>query len=81
MRTAAGILFLVLVIWLGLEIFTNGTQGAFGGAIAGLFGESAERESAAPPIDRIRNAVEDAHRVHEARTQRLAGDAGEADEE
>jgi uncharacterized membrane protein len=29
-----GLLLLVVGIWVGMEVYTNGTQGAFGGALA-----------------------------------------------
>lgn len=84
MRTAAGILFIVVSIWIGLEIFTKGTQGAFGGAfstaLAGGPGTgAASHEPPDAPMERIRSAVGNAQREHDARTNRLIGDEPEED--
>jgi hypothetical protein len=37
-----GIVLFVLAVWAGLEIYTNGTDGAFGGLFAG-FGQHTEQ--------------------------------------
>jgi hypothetical protein len=39
-----GILFMVLAIWVGIEIYTKGSDRAFGGALAWLGGESASAD-------------------------------------
>lgn len=36
MGRAFGILLIVVGVWIGLELQTKGTQGAFGGKLAGL---------------------------------------------
>ena len=68
-----GILLVVAGIWLGLEVYQNGIQGAFGGALAGLGGsaeEQATRESRSLPR-RAGDAVERAHAESEARLNRM----------
>ena len=68
----------VLAIWVFLEIQTKGTQGAFGGALAGLFTpvESVRAEPVMPrsPItEQVRDRV-NGHMAHAAeRRDRLAG--------
>ena len=38
MSKLIGILLMVVGIWVGVEVYVNGTQGAFGGALASLDG-------------------------------------------
>jgi hypothetical protein len=68
MGKAIGILLIVLGVWLGMEIFTKGTDEAFGGIFAsgGLGG--AERAPAEPPVQRIRNRVEQSLKAGAARS-------------
>ncbi len=57
MAKVLGILLIVLGVWIGMEIFTKGTDEAFGG----LFAASGAREAgepAEPPVQRIRSRVE-----------------------
>ncbi len=49
---------IVLGVWLGLEIFTKGTDEAFGGVFAPLGSARAASEPAQPPAQRIRARVE-----------------------
>lgn len=73
MAKAFGILLIVLGVWLGLEIFTKGTDEAFGGIFAtGI--ESARREPAEPPVQRIRNRVEQSIKAGAARSTAGFGD-------
>jgi hypothetical protein len=75
MRTAASLLFIVIMIWVGLEIFTKGTHGAFDGAFSAILsGDAATATPPAAPMERIRSSVADTHREHDARTSRLIGD-------
>jgi hypothetical protein len=75
MRTAAGVLFIVLAIWVALEIFTKGTRGAFGGALVTYLPASATAgEPEAAPLDRIRRNVFGARDEREERTYRAASD-------
>jgi hypothetical protein len=78
MSKALGYGLMVLAVWAWLEIQTQGTQGAFGGAIAWMFApvESVRTEPALPrsPItEQVRDRV-NAHMAHaEERRNRLAG--------
>lgn len=75
MRTAAGILFIVVAIWVGLEIFTKGTRGAFGGALVSFLPASATADAPEEaPLERIRSNVFGARDEREERTYRAAGD-------
>ena len=67
-----GILLVVVGIWLGLEVYLNGMQGAFGGALASL-GSSADEQAVRDPRSlprRAGDAVERAHAEAEARLNR-----------
>jgi len=67
MGKALVILMLVLGVWLGVEIFTKGTDAAFGGIFApGI--ESVRREPAEPPMQRIRERVQRDLRAGAARS-------------
>lgn len=71
-----GILLVVVGLWLGLEVYQNGIQGAFGGALASLDGsadEQAVRDSRSVP-QRAGDAVERAHAEAEARLHRMLGE-------
>jgi hypothetical protein len=68
-----GILLVVVGIWLGLEVYLNGMQGAFGGALASL-GNSADEQAIRDPRSlpqRAGDAVERAHAEAEARLDRM----------
>ena len=68
-----GILLVVVGIWLGLEVYQNGMQGAFDGALASLGGsadEQAVRDPRSVP-QRAGAAVERAHAEAEARLDRM----------
>ena len=68
-----GILLVVVGIWLGLEVYQNGMQGAFGGAMASL-GGSADEQTVGNPRSvpqRAGDAVERAHAEAEARFERM----------
>ena len=71
-----GILLVVVGIWLGLEVYVNGMQGALGGALAGLDGSAAEQAVASPGSvpQRAGEAVERAHAEAEARMERMLGE-------
>jgi hypothetical protein len=73
MAKAFGILLIVLGVWLGLEIFTKGTDGAFGGIFASGI-ESVRREPAEPTAQRIRNRVEQSMKTGAARSTAGVGD-------
>jgi hypothetical protein len=68
-----GILLVVVGIWLGLEVYQNGIQGAFGGALASLGGsadEQAVRDPRSVP-QRAGDAVERAHSEAQERLDRM----------
>ena len=68
-----GILLVVVGIWLGLEVYQSGIQGAFGGSLAGL-GGSADEQAVGNPRSvpqRAGDAVERAHADAEARLERM----------
>lgn len=51
------ILMIVVGVWIGMEVFTEGTDGAFGGIFA-TAGGSEPRVAAEPPVQRIRARVQ-----------------------
>ena len=67
MGKALVILMLVLGVWMALEIFTKGTDEAFGGLLA-TSGGSAPREPAEPPMQRIRERVQQSMKAGAARS-------------
>jgi hypothetical protein len=71
-----GMLLLVVGIWLGLEVYQNGMQGAFGGAMASL-GGSADEQTIRDPRSvpqRAGAAAERAYAEAEARRNRMLGE-------
>ena len=66
-------LFLAACVWVGVEIYTEGTQGAFGGALSG-FRSSDTRSDARPPLERIRGASSGAR---DRQLSRIEGQLGE----
>jgi len=79
MSKALGYALVVLAIWAYLEIQTKGTEGAFGGAVAGLFApaESVRGEPGMPrsPItEQVRDRVNASMAEAERRRNRLAGE-------
>lgn len=81
MAKVIGILLLVLGVWVGIEVYTRGTQQAFGGAFAWLDGGAA---SAAPGEQRstIRRIEDKVRADMKAGAARSAGQVpeGELDE-
>ena len=76
MAKAFAILLIVLGVWLGLEIFTNGTEGAFGG----VFASGSPSASTEPTAQRIRNRVQQSVKAQAARTTSGIGEGAEPDE-
>ena len=71
-----GMLLVVVGIWLGLEVYQNGMQGAFGGALAS-FGDAADEQAVGEPrsvAQRAGAAAERAHAEAEARRNRMLGE-------
>jgi hypothetical protein len=67
MQKVFGILFMILAIWIGIEVFTKGMDGAFGGILAGHSGTQASAQSGGLP-SRARDRVNSALRTREERT-------------
>ena len=68
MAKAFGILLIVLGVWLGVEIFTNGMDGAFGGVFAGISGNASTTAPAEPPVQKIRSRVLESMKTGAARS-------------
>lgn len=70
-----GVLVIVVGIWVGLEVYTEGVRGAFGGAFAAL----APAEEGAPPEEhrwageRAGDSVSRAHEEASERRERQLG--------
>lgn len=61
-----GILLIVVGVWVGITIFTEGADTAFGGLFAG--GESVTAQASGAPLpNRVRDSVGQAYRDQEAR--------------
>jgi len=65
------ILLLVVSLWVGLEVFRQGVDGAFGGALSFLGGGERERLELPSMRTRVHDAVSDAHAEAAARRERL----------
>jgi hypothetical protein len=70
MGKAIGLLLGVLVIWITVEIYTQGFDAAFGGRLARWSGDAAAQPRASAP-QRAGAAVERAQREHEERYRAL----------
>ena len=66
-----GIALMVVGLWVGLEVFQNGTEGAFGGILGG--GRTDEETRTSAP-QRAGRAVQNAHSEADERRQRMLGD-------
>ncbi len=65
-----GILLIVIGVWVGAEVYREGVDGAFGGALAFLSdGDDDERDVTTRM--RVHDAVSSAHDGAEARRERL----------
>ncbi len=72
MAKVFAILMMVAGIWVGVELFTEGRAGAFGGRLAPLFGmDETEIAQDAPLGHRAGGSVAEAHRDSENRLDRL----------
>jgi len=63
-----GILLIVVAIWVGLTIFNEGTDAAFGGIFAGS-GKDGADPSGRPLPRRVEESVRKAYREQEARIE------------
>ena len=70
-----GILLIVVGVWVGMAIFTEGIDNAFGGLFSRL-APSTEARDPRPPMQRIRERVQG---VHDARAERIDRLVGEED--
>lgn len=68
-----GIVLIILGLWAGSEIYTKGTAGAFGGALATLGFEDRAPDSAERPSTarRVGSKVSRAHAESDARRERM----------
>ncbi len=72
MGKAIGLLLAVVAIWITVEVYTQGADGAFGGRFASLIGdEDASQAPQGSATQRAGAAVERAHGEHEARYDEL----------
>ena len=74
MAKAIGLLLGVVVIWITVELYTQGPDAAFGGRLAGLTGGSAVTESRGSAPQRAGAAVERAQREQDERYRELMPD-------
>lgn len=74
MSRTFGILLLVLGVWIGVEVYTEGVRHAFGGAFAFLGSESGEPGEPADLTERVSSATLEAQRRSEERRDRLIGE-------
>jgi hypothetical protein len=73
MSKLIGLVLIVIGIWVGLEVYQNGTHGAFGGALAALGdgpGEDGVRDTRTAP-QRAGDAARRARDEASARRERL----------
>lgn len=57
-------LFLVVALWVGMTLYTEGSQQAFGGLFAGLASEQAETSA---PASRLQERMTQRHDRHQQR--------------
>lgn len=70
MGKVIGIGAVVVGLWCAVEIYTNGTANAFGGALV-QFGLADEAEADQSSRDRVRSTATRAHAEADARRERL----------
>ena len=68
MQKIFGVLFILVVIWIAIEVYTKGTDGAFGGLFADHSRVQASTQASGGLPDRVRDRVKGAVRTHEERT-------------
>jgi hypothetical protein len=73
MRRLFGILFIVLAVWTGVEVYNEGTSGAFGGLFVrlGLAEEEVELEDV-PVAGRAANRLNELYQASGDRVERQA---------
>ncbi|HBZ70890.1 MAG TPA: hypothetical protein DEP35_14590 [Deltaproteobacteria bacterium] len=70
MQKIFGILLIVLAIWVAIEVFTKGMDGAFGGLLADHSSPRANVQAEGGLPSRARDRVTRALQTHEERTLR-----------
>ncbi len=68
MQKIFGVLFILVAVWTAIEIYTKGTDAAFGGLFASRSPTRASVESSGALPDRVRERAKSAFRMHEERT-------------
>lgn len=74
MQKLFGILLIVLGVWIGMEIYTQGTSRAFGGIFADYLPSSTEVQSNPSPRERIVDKLETARDLQVDRLERQLGE-------
>ena len=75
MAKVVGILLMLVAVWVAAEVLTKGTDGAFGGAVAALSGESpSPPEERSWAGERARDAVHRAQGAADERRDRALGE-------
>lgn len=77
MTRTVGLLLAVALIWTSVEVYANGTGGAFGGRLAWLLGEGEATTPSAGELSNARRAgaaVERAHQLQQERYEDLLGE-------
>jgi hypothetical protein len=74
-----GIVLILLGIWTGIEVYTEGVNGAFGGLFSG-FSSSVEAPAERSTPDRAADAFQRAYNKSEERVDRLLEPRRESDD-
>jgi hypothetical protein len=81
MQKIFGVLFILLATWIAIEVYTEGTDRAFGGLFASHSRTPATAQASGPLTDRARDRVTSAIRTREERTlQQTDPDAHSAEQ-
>ncbi len=68
MQKIFGVLFILIAIWIAIEVYTKGTDGAFGGLFADHSRVRTSTQASGALPDGVRDRVRGAFRTHEERT-------------
>jgi hypothetical protein len=68
MQKIFGILFILLAVWIAIEVYTEGTDRAFGGLFASHSPTPASAQASGPLTDRVHDRVSSSMRTREERT-------------
>lgn len=74
MQKAFGLLFIVLALWTGMELFTNGPAGAFDGAFASFLSEEEQQAEHTWAGERAGNKLRDKHDERADAINRMTGE-------